>query len=79
MNYTNNLKAIRRQRGLTLRQVATQMNMQCESRISQWEHGSAVPSIFNLLKLCEIYQVDPRDAFVVFPLEPTGQVPSSAS
>jgi transcriptional regulator with XRE-family HTH domain len=70
MQYTNNLKAIRTQSGLTLRQVATQMNMQCESRLSEWERGASIPSLFNLLKLCEIYQIDPRDAFASLPMQP---------
>ena len=64
VQYTNNLKAIRLAKGLTQRQVATLMNMQCESRISQWENGSATPSIFNLLKLCEIYQTPAHEIFV---------------
>ena len=70
MNYTNNLKTIRTQLGLTLRQVATQMNMQYESRLSEWERGASIPSLFNLLKLCEIYHVDPRDAFASLPVQP---------
>ena len=63
MTYTNNLKAIRTERGLTLRQVGIQMNMQCRSRISQWDHGHSVPSIFNFLKLCKIYEVPPQDMY----------------
>lgn len=64
VQYTNNLKAIRLAKRMTQRQVATLMNMQCESRISQWESGKAEPSIFNLLKLCEIYQTPAHEVFV---------------
>ena len=74
MPRANNLKTSRLKSGLTLRQVATLMNMQCESRISQWEHGTAMPSIFNFLKLCQVYQVDPREVYLS--LSDTPQEPS---
>ena len=61
--YINNLKKIRIEKGFTQRQVASLMNLQCEARISQWENGVAVPSIFNLFRLCQIYQVTCHEAF----------------
>lgn|GEM_PF-6844663 len=77
MNYTNNLKAIRIQQGLTLRQVATKMNMQCEFRVSQWENNVALPSISNRLKLCEIYAVDSREVFSLPHLESQITLPAA--
>jgi transcriptional regulator with XRE-family HTH domain len=64
-NYKNNLKEIRLKKGLTQRQVAALMNMQCESRLSQWENGSAVPSIFNLFRLCQVYRIAAEEAFSI--------------
>ncbi len=63
--YTNNLKPIRLEKSMTQRQVATLMNMQCESRLSQWENGTAVPSIFNLFRLCQIYEVTAHELFSI--------------
>ena len=63
MKYTNNLKAIRIEKGLTQRQVATLMNMQCESRLSMWENGTSMPSIENLFHLGKIYNVLPHEIY----------------
>ena len=59
----NNLKKYRKEKNLTQKQVAEQLGMQCEDRISHWEKGQSVPSIQNLFKLCRIYSVDPREIY----------------
>jgi len=64
----NNLKSIRISRGLTQKQVAIFMGKQCEDRISEWEQGKRMPSVQNLLKLCEIYQVTLKDIYQITPL-----------
>lgn len=45
----NNLKSIRLAKGLTQKQVAEYLHLQCEDRISHWEKGSSYPSIPNIL------------------------------
>lgn len=59
----NNLKTIRIQCGYTQKQVAEKLQMQCEDRLSHWETGKAMPSVKNLLKLCEIYSVSLQDIY----------------
>jgi transcriptional regulator with XRE-family HTH domain len=63
MKYQNNLKQIRLQKGMTLRQVATTMGLQCEDRLSLWENGKSMPSTVNLIKLCEIYNIQVTEMF----------------
>ena len=55
---SNNLKEYRLKTGLTQKQVAQILGLQCEDRLSHWEKGQAMPSIINLIKLAEIYSTD---------------------
>jgi len=58
MTIGTKLKEARKQKGLTQKQAAELLGLQCEDRISHWEKGSAVPSVKNLVRLCEVYKVD---------------------
>lgn len=53
----NKLKDYRVKAGLTQKQVAEKLGMQCEDRISHWEKGTALPNIKNLFKLSKIYKM----------------------
>lgn len=46
MDYSELLKSIRLQKGLTLKALS-QMSGVAESTINTWEHGVASPSIYN--------------------------------
>jgi len=59
----NHLKLYRLKAGLTQKQVAQRLNSQCENRISHWEKGQAMPNVRNLIRLCEIYNVSPKDIY----------------
>ena len=51
------LKRARLRCDLKQKDVAKRMGLKNEDRISRWETGKSVPSLKNLLKLCEIYEV----------------------
>lgn len=53
----NKLKELRIKQGLTQKQVAEILKLDCENRISRWEKGLAMPSIKNLIRLSKIYGV----------------------
>jgi transcriptional regulator with XRE-family HTH domain len=55
--YPNNLKYYRRKRKLTQRQVAENLRMPLANRLSNWENGTALPSVQNLIKLANLYKV----------------------
>ncbi len=61
----NNLKEYRLKAGLTQKEVAKLLCLQCEDRLSHWEKGQAVPSIKNIIKLCGIYQTTFEEVFNV--------------
>jgi len=61
----NNLKEYRLKAGLTQKQVAEMLGMQCEDRLSHWERGNAMPSLTNLLKLCQVYKISISQAIEV--------------
>ncbi len=64
MKYTNKLKEFRLKIGLTQKQVSQQLKLNnSQDRISLWEHGTKLPSLRNLLKLCNIYQIDLKDLY----------------
>jgi transcriptional regulator with XRE-family HTH domain len=66
--YQNNLKKLRLERGLLQKDVAQHLGLQCQDRLSHWEVGRSYPSVPNLLKLCEIYNVGLTDLYV--PIQP---------
>lgn len=53
----NNLREYRLKTGLTQKQVAELLGLQCEDRLSHWEKGISVPTITNLIKLLKIYKI----------------------
>ena len=57
----NRLREIRKECGLTQKQVAELLGLKCEDRLSHWENGTAVPSVKNLLKLSEAYNSNLND------------------
>lgn len=59
----NNLKAIRKERGFTQKQVAEHLGKEIENRLSTWEAGKAVPNVLNLFKLCKLYNVKAEDVY----------------
>lgn len=59
----NKLKELRKQCGLTQKEVAELLNLDCENRISRWEKGQAIPSVKNLFRLCKIYNVSPDEFY----------------
>jgi len=52
--FCENLKSIRKEKGLTQKQVAFKLGV-VESCYANWEQGRTEPSISMLRKLCEIF------------------------
>jgi len=59
----NTLKESRKAKSLTQEQVARLLNLQCEDRLSRWEHGQALPSVENLFRLAKLYEVSPEELY----------------
>lgn len=59
----NNLRTLRKARGLTQKEVANLMGLKAEDRISHWEKGQLVPHMKNLIKLSQVYQVSIQELF----------------
>jgi transcriptional regulator with XRE-family HTH domain len=60
---SNNLRMYREQAGLTQKDVAGSLGLDCTDRISRWENGVAMPSVVNLFKLAAIYKVMPHELY----------------
>ena len=56
MTTINNLKRYRLLASLTQQQVAAQLGLKSNNRLSRWEAGKAEPNIRNLLKLAKLYK-----------------------
>ena len=52
----NNLVLLRKHNNLTQSEVASKLQYS-DKTISKWETGEIIPSLENLIKLCEIYEV----------------------
>lgn len=57
--FTKNLKAARKDTGLTLAEVGKHFNSSY-TRIVNWESGTATPKLKDLVKLCRLYQTTPN-------------------
>jgi len=59
----NNLKKIRLYYNLRQADVAELIGLKAEDRISHWEKGTAMPSVVNLFKLCEVFKITPYELY----------------
>ena len=60
---SNKLRFHRERAGLTQKDVAESLGLDCRDRISRWENGVTMPSITNLCRLAEIYKVIPQELY----------------
>lgn len=63
MKIPNNIKYYRLRKGLTLKEAAMCLKLDCADRISKWEHGHKYPSVPNLFRLCMAYDVTPEELY----------------
>lgn len=57
----NNLRELRLKARLRQKDVAAKLGLKCEDRISHWERGTAMPSVNNLMRLCEVYGIETQE------------------
>jgi len=62
--YHNNLRNLHIERGLLQKDVAILLGLHCQDRLSHWETGRSMPSVPNLIKLCETYKVGLTDLYM---------------
>ncbi len=60
--FIENLRQVRKNCGLTQKQVATKLNI-VESCYANWEQGRTEPDITTIIKLCKIFEVTANDLF----------------
>ncbi len=64
MNFKqNNIQRLRVKYHLRQVDVAKLLGVKSEDRISHWERGTAMPSVPNLFKLCELFKVSPFEIY----------------
>lgn len=56
MNFSENLKKIRKNNNLSQEQLADKLDVSRQS-VSKWESGSAYPEMDKMLKICEIFKL----------------------
>ena len=54
MNFGENLKKIRKSKGLSQEELADRVKVSRQS-VSKWETGEAYPEMNNILQLCKIF------------------------
>ena len=62
-NYPNNLRELRKTKGMLQIEVAQLLGHLNSDRMSDWEKGYAMPSVVNLFKLASIYGVPTEDLY----------------
>lgn len=61
--YPNRLKVIRQNAGFTQRHVAAYLGQPDAVSLSQWENEKTMPTGTNLIRLCILYGVTPRELY----------------
>ena len=62
-HYPNNLRELRKAKGMLQVEVAQLLGHLNSDRISDWEKGYAMPSAMNLFKLSTVLEVPPEDIY----------------
>lgn len=59
----NKLKELRLQHNMKQEEVAIWLSLECGNRICRWEKGQSMPSVPNLFKLAQIFNVYPHELY----------------
>lgn len=62
-HYPNNLRELRKAKGMFQVEVAQLLGHLNSDRISDWEKGYGMPSVANLFKLATVLEVPPEDIY----------------
>ena len=62
-NYPNNLRELRKAKGMLQVEVAQLLGHLNSDRICDWEKGYGMPSVQNLFKLATVLEVPPEDIY----------------
>ena len=60
MSLSDNLRALRKQKGYSQEQLAERLNVSRQA-VSKWENGVSDPSTSNLLALAKLYGISAED------------------
>lgn len=55
------MKNIRKQRGLSVKEVTNALGLTAKQSVYKWERGDCLPHIDNFFSLCRIYEVTPAE------------------
>ena len=61
--YPNRLRVIRQNTGYTQRQIAYLLGHPDANKVCSWENEHTMPNATNLIKLCIIYGMTPRELY----------------
>ena len=56
-NFNVHLSLLRKEKGLSQQQLATELNLGNQTNISRWESGKFEPDIASLIKLADFFDV----------------------
>ena len=68
-----NILRLRKERGLTVRDLQTYFGFEEPQAIYKWQHGTAMPTIDNLVVLAAVMDV-PMDEIIVIDVNRTKQI-----
>ena len=61
--YPNSLRKHRKKAGLRQQEVAHALGLNTCERISKWENGHSIPTLWSLFKLAMLYRVSPQELY----------------
>jgi len=61
----NNIARMRKQKGITIRQIQEEMGFNTPQAIYKWQNGTTLPSLENLVVLAEMFETTIAEIVVV--------------
>ena len=61
----NNISRMRKEKGITIRQIQEEMGFNTPQAIYKWQNGSTLPSLENLVVLAEMFETTINEIVVV--------------
>ena len=61
----NNISRMRKEKGITIKQIQEQMGFNTPQAIYKWQNGSTLPSLENLILLAELFNTSIEELIVI--------------
>ena len=69
----HNISRMRKEKGITIKQIQEQMGFNTPQAIYKWQNGSTLPSLENLVVLAELFNIE-KLGLIAMGIRPQGNI-----